>query len=134
MGQHAEYLWIYVQTSLLENGALLTFKWCFNLSFEKQLSSSTLLVSGSCCSRSFCLGKEQAQVAALHGMLSYMLDVTLVQCIFEVFHQRILRDCLTELNLNCMQTSQNSIWDQYLQVTENYNDLISQETMMTNSI
>lgn len=97
---------ICTNTFLLENCVLLTFKWCFNLSFEMQLSLSTFLLSGGCWSRrrSFCLGKEQAQIAGLHGVVSYMLSVTLVQCIFEVLHNRVLRDCLTELNLNvCKQ-------------------------------
>lgn len=97
---------ICTNTFLLENCVLLTFKWCFNLSFETQLSLSTFLLSGGCWSRrrSFCLGKEQAQIAGLHGVVSYMFSVTLVQGIFEVLHNRVLRDCLTELNLNvCKQ-------------------------------
>lgn len=59
---------IHTNTLILENCVLLVFKRCFNLSFEKQLSSSAFLLLSGCWNRcsSFCVHKVQADVADVH--------------------------------------------------------------------
>lgn len=106
---------IHTNTLILENCVLLVFKRCFNLSFEKQLSSSTFLLLSGCWNRrsSFCLHKVQADVADVHRVNKTRTHgLTQVQCVLEALHNRVLRavlaslhEMLTELNHICMQSS-----------------------------